>query len=284
MPVTYGRMHDVSLRRTAAACIALNVIGLPRAAFSGPEAKVCVDAAERGQVSRQDGKLRKAREEFIACARDECPRPVRRDCSQWAAEVDAALPSIVPIARRDGQELSGVRVLVDDELVEDRPSGRAVAVDPGPHTIRFELAGEKPIEIRTVIHEAEKNRIIGATFEPREPKPAETRPAAPAPLPAAAASSAAPPVPVGAWIAIGVAVVGVAGFTYFGLSGRSDLSNLRASCVDICSPSSVDDARRKLLVGDVFLGAGIIAAGVATWLILTRPRVSPKTAGLAWSF
>jgi hypothetical protein len=259
-----------------AASLAFLALLAPRLAWAGNSAKVCAEAAERAQVLRADGKLRKAREELFTCAREECPAAVARDCLQWAAELDAALPTIVPIARRGGEDVNGARVFVDGELVEG-PSGRAVAVDPGAHTFRFELAGAKPVELHTVIHEAEKNRFLIANFETGEPKPTQASTST-------STSPSASAIPVGAWVAGGVTVAGLAGFTYFGLSGRSDLADLRSTCVDKCSPASVDDARRKLLIGDIFLGTGLIAAGVATWLILTRSNGSSKVARLDWTF
>jgi hypothetical protein len=83
----------------------------------------------------------------------------------------------------------------------------------------------------------------------------------------------------------GIAVLGGASFAYFGLRGHSELSDLRASCLGHCAQDDVDRAWSKLVVADVSLGVGVVAAGVAAWLFLMprastshRPRAAPPRA------
>jgi len=273
-----------SIVRTTAilASVAMALAASAPQAHAQGDTRACVAAVEQGQVLHRDGKLRQARERFIACARDECPGPVRRDCAHWLADVDASMPSIVFGAKlRDGRELRKGRVLFDGEALRDSLNGRAVAVDPGAHTLRFELEGAKPLQMETVIHEGEKNRLIAPTLEPLDPSQPATPPA-PAPPPVAAPPAPEPekpepaesrPIPVAAYVTGGVALVGLAGFTYFGLKGKSELNDLRSSCGPHCAQDDVDSARGKLLVGDLFLAGGLIAAGITTYLVLTRPTV-----------
>ncbi len=280
-----------ALARLAAASLIALVAGEARAADG--ETRACISAVQEGQVLHRDGRLRGAREKFIVCARDACPGPVRKDCITWLAEVESSLPSVVFAARlRDGRELRSGRVLFDGEPLQGSLNGRAVTVDPGAHVFRFELDGAKPFTLETVIHEGEKNRMIAPVLEAEgeAPPPAVIpTPAAPSPIPPATPAPAAPaprtpepswprPIPVAAYAAIGVSVAGFAGFAYFALHGRSELDHLRETCISYCEQSDVDSARKQLLIGDVFLGAGIAAAGVATWLILTRPAVPPNYA------
>ncbi|WP_394831882.1 hypothetical protein LVJ94_35735 [Pendulispora rubella] len=275
------------VRTTALLAFAAMAFGtFPVSAHAQGDARACVAAVEQGQILHRDGKLRRAREKFIACARDECPGPVRKDCAHWLSEVDASMPSVVFGAKlRDGRELRQGRVLFDGEPLRDSLNGRAVAVDPGAHTLRFELDGAKPLQLETVIHEGEKNRLIAPTLEPSDGPAATPPPATPPPTVAAPPPSAPPeapekpepaegrPIPVAAFVTGGVALVGLAGFTYFALKGRGELDDLRSSCGPNCPQDDVDSARGKLLVGDVFLAGGLIAAGITTYLVLTRPTV-----------
>jgi hypothetical protein len=53
-----------------------------------------------------------------------------------------------------------------------------------------------------------------------------------------------------------------------GLSGQSDVSNLRSTCAPNCQESQVDGARAQLIGADVSLGVGVVSLGVALWFFL----------------
>jgi hypothetical protein len=241
------------------------------------EIQVCVDAVEDGQVARQNGQLRRARARFLVCGREVCPGALRKDCREWFGEVEASLPSLVVAARTtDGRELTHGRVFVDGEEIPDALNGRAFVVDPGRRELRLDLEGAMPVTMVTVVHEGVKNRLVAI----------EARPAAPGALRPNEADGSAfsddrggarRPVPASVYIAGGASAGALAGFAYFALSGRSELSELRATCGASCQERDVSAARQKLLVGDVFLASGVVALGVATWLFLSRPTVAPRT-------
>src|SRR5262249_27875401 len=157
-----------------------------------------------------------------------CPRLLRKDCSAWLTDVEERLPTVV-FAARDaaGRDLTEVRVSLDGVLVAGDLNGRALAVDPGPHTARFEAA-ERALEERFVAREREKGRllavVLGAAERPREP-PAPEPPRQPSPQPAPRRK-----VPAASWVLGGVSVLGAAGFTYFWLSAVSRAKGLRDSC------------------------------------------------------
>jgi hypothetical protein len=250
-----------------ALCVGVACLSLvPATAHADDDAAVCVRAVEDAQVMHRAGKLRRAREGFITCAREVCPAPVKRDCASWLAEVTASIPSIVFAVRmRDGREVQSGHVTADGEPFVDTFDGRAVFVDPGAHTFVFDVANAKPTAFQTVVHEGEKNRLLSVTLD------ANASPLSPPPPPPTAASR---PIPAGTWVAAGAAIVGLAGFTFFGLSGRNDLADLRATCVSHCAPDDVDAARQKLLIGDVFLAGGVVALAVGAWFFVTRPAVA----------
>ncbi|XYI03713.1 hypothetical protein ACMHYB_29695 [Sorangium sp. So ce1128] len=166
-----------------------------------PSKRACAAAYERAQGLRRDGKLIAAREALIACSQPTCPAAAVADCGPWLAEVEKSLPSVV-IAARDagGRERLDVRVLVDGRLLAAALDGKALPVDPGPHTFRYEPAGGPAVEERVLIREGEKNRAITVMLgEPPTGAPSSPHPlAAPGAPPSAtpgAPRSAAPGAP-----------------------------------------------------------------------------------------
>jgi hypothetical protein len=283
-----------AVRLLAFLSVAIGALTTPDARASD-EKQVCVRAVEHAQLVRLDGKLREARSGFVTCARAVCPDAIREDCTRWVAEVDASLPTVVVDAVwADGRDVAGLTVMLDGQPLPDAATGRAVAVDPGTHAFRFEVPGALPIETRNVVREGEKNRILHITFAPIAPAGLAAAPvpaAAPAPAPI---SSAAPipaaiwhlevpnqrtpsaprrPIPTSALVVGGFALAGFGGFAYAGLSGTGQLNYLRSTCAPSCNPATVTSARQEILIGDVLGYFALAAAGVATWLVVTRPVV-----------
>ncbi|WP_437581526.1 hypothetical protein [Sorangium sp. So ce887] len=172
-----------------------------------PHKRACAAAYERAQGLRRDGKLLAAREALIACSQPTCPAAAVADCGPWLAEVEKSLPTVV-IAARDahGRERLDVRVLVDGRLLAAALDGKALPVDPGPHTFRYQPAWGPAVEERVLIREGEKNRALtvalgassaGAPASPPPPAaspPAASPPAVPPPAsPAASPPAASPP-------------------------------------------------------------------------------------------
>ena len=130
------------------------------------DVQACLAASEKGQKARAAGKLREAREQFLLCGTESCPTIVRRDCAQWTSELTSALPTVVFGAKDEaGRDLFDVRVFVDGERLIDKLDGKAVFIDPGPHTFRFETAGAAPVTEKALIKEGEKTRVLAATFD-----------------------------------------------------------------------------------------------------------------------
>jgi hypothetical protein len=258
-------------------------------ARAADDKEVCVRAVEHAQNVRLDGKLREAREGFMTCARAVCPDAIRQDCTRWVTEVDASLPSIVfEAVWADGHDVTGMTVSLDGKPLAGAEPGRAVPLDPGEHTFRFDVAGAASIETRNVVREGEKNRILRVTFTPSAPAEA-TVVATPAPVTTTASSYAPPPpglwqsmppdegrlhpakrnpIPIAAFVFGGVGVAGLGGFAYFSLSGTGRLDSMRSTCEHTCNQSDVTSARNEILVGDILGYVGLAAAGVAVWLAL----------------
>jgi hypothetical protein len=212
----------------------------------------CLTAHEDAQRLRTEGKLRAAREKLLICSAEACPSLVKVDCTKWLPEVDRDLPTLIVRAKDDaGLDVADANVELDGEKVA---GGKAVAVDPGTHTVKVERAG-KTIEQQVVIAAGEKNRLVELTFPSEVVKPAESI----SPLP---------------YILAGVGVVGIAGFAGFGLSARGRLSELRDTCAPNCDPGEKRSIQTQLVLADVSLAIGVVSLGAAAYLFL---KPSPST-------
>ena len=266
-----------SMRRAAVLLAVVAMAALSTAHARADDKQQCLAASDQGQQMRDDGKYRRAREAFAACARDACPALVRRDCVKWLADLEQSSPSIVVGAKDDkGGDLVDVTVLVDGAPLVTKLDGKPVLVDPGAHVLRFETRGYPRVEQHVMVHAGEKSRLLVVQFgTPAPPAPA-ARPAAPSP--------AAPPQPdtgatpqgtrTSAWVFGGLAVVAFGTEAYFGFTGLSDRSSLKAQpCAQTasCPENTVDSIRTKFTVADIALGVGLASTAISTYLFLAPP-------------
>ncbi len=227
----------------------------------------CAAAFEKAQYLRKDDKLAGAKQQALVCAREECPGFVRDECTRILSGIESAQPTIV-IAARDasGADLADVRVEVDGKPLVDRLNGQALAVDPGEHTLRYTHGSLPPVEQHLVIRVAEKNRLVDVRFAAGTAKPTAT-PAAPSSTPAGRARGPLWP----AILASGVSVAAVAAAVGTGIDAKSTADALRSTCAPRCVHGDVSAVNTELIVSDVLLGVGVVAAAVATWLFIARP-------------
>jgi hypothetical protein len=222
------------------------------------ETDPCLSAPVDGQKLQKAGKLLAARDKFTACARNTCPGEIVQDCTRWAGEVDAALPTVVMAARdQAGHDLADVTVAIDG-APPVALSARSASVDPGPHTFVFRRGAGTAVEQTTILREGEKNREVVAIFglpgaAPRAPTTLER------------------PVPVAAWVSAAVGVAGLGVLAVAGSIGVSDRSS--EHCDTGCTQSQKNGVDSLFLVADVGMGVGIAGVALATVLFLARPTV-----------
>jgi hypothetical protein len=254
------------MKAASLAVVALALLGpLAPAARADDTVRVCIAASTEGQTLRQQGELRKAREQMIACARDACPPVVRSHCARWLKEIEAAIPGVVVRAvDPSGADVIGARVTIDGHA--GRLDGQPVRLDPGPHTIAIETDAGARKEEHVLLLEGESSRRVIVRL--------------PAVLGASAPSSSRQ-VPLGAWILGGAGLLALGGATVFGLVAKSDLDGLQSSCSPHCSDAQTQPGRSSALTFDVLLGVGSAAvAGALVWAIAFPARSDDPAASL----
>jgi hypothetical protein len=277
------------VRRRSCSLLALVAAVFTTAASPAAEpSKVdCLTASEAWLKLRSEGKLRDARTQLLVCAAASCPADVRDECSSHIAAVNAAIPSIVFMAKdAAGSDVAAVTVTMDGQWLASKLDGSAIAIDPGEHTFTFETAGQAPFARKFVIHEGEKDRretiVVGAAAGPAIARsaaaPTSTRAENPVPL----RHSASDGLGGGRTVALALGGAGLAGLvagSAFGLDASSKWSRAQRTCGGGCSPDSPaqqekHDAQDAATAATIaFAGAGAaLAAGVVLWL--TAPASS----------
>jgi hypothetical protein len=266
---------------SAVALVPLVTLAAAPAARAQDAKTACRDAYEQAQLLRREGKPHASKGQLEACARAECSDAVRADCVKWLDEVERSVPTVVLEAHTESGDPQAVRVTMDGTLLAERIDGKPIEVEPGPHAFRFELAGRPPVDVNVVVFEGQKDRAVAARWAPPQPPPGTPGPGSPSPLePPAPPVPLAPlepagelprPIPAAAWIAGGVGVAGLAAFATLAAVGTAKKNELDTTCSPLCTPGDLAPARTAFAAADVSLAVGLVAVGVATTLVLTRP-------------
>lgn len=257
--------------RSALPLLVVAIVAATSSARAQGRKRECARTSEAGQKDRDEGRMRDARHRFLACARDECPDVVRRDCVAWAAELEPIIPTVVFVVHdAHGEDARGARVLVDGEPAE--AIGRAIMIDPGHHDVRAELPDGASASKGIEVAEAVKNRVV--ILDVDAPPPAREKPPAP-PEPAAS-----PPVLGYVLGAVGLALAGAT--AYFWIDGKAREDELRSTCSPNCARDDVDGLRTRYRVSYVTAGASVIALGAGVYFLFFAPTARAR-ASVTWS-
>lgn len=233
-------------------------------AVAAPTVEQCVSASSAAQREQKSGSYLSARRQLEVCASVECPVVVQNDCTKWLAEVLAATPSLVVVARIDGVDQRQARVLLDGHLWQAELSGRPQEVEPGVHDLTVTVGAQTRLQ-KLLVNVGEKNRLVVFDFSTPAVADGPSPGPAPQPSPPPTVGRGAPVLPV---VFSGLAVAGATAFAVLGLTGRASLEALTAQeCAPTktCNPAQVADVQRRFLVADVALGVGVVSAVVAAW-------------------
>jgi hypothetical protein len=182
---------------------------------------------------------------------------------------------------------NGARVSRDGVQLGAASYGVAVPVDPGAHAIVVEADGRAPRKYDVTLGEGDAKTIAVTAGDPIA--------VAPPPTPSASASAKSlvvtqPPSPIEpprsptvSYVVGGAGILALAAGSFFGVRALSKESDSTALCSgNACrTQAGVDahaSARSWALASDVFIGLGIAAIGVATYMLVTSHAPSPTVA------
>lgn len=308
MPLPDLRMSPPIRRNLVAAFASVSaIVGLTRPAKAAePTMAECLSANESAIKLRGDHKLRQARDRSLVCSATTCPGEVRDTCQHRVRDLNAAIPTVVFLAKDGaGHDLVAVRVSMDGEPIGDRLDGTAIPVDPGQHTFKFEVTGQPPVDLSLVVGEGQKDRretvtlggaAVAATASPTPASPGVGK-VPPAPNPGMQGESQpAAGAPGGGQRIFGI-VAGAVGVVGLGLGGvfgglaASDWSKAKAACNGkpvscTTDPNSTGfqgerSATTMATLSTVsFIAGGVLAAGGVV-VFLTAPRTPSSEAHAA---
>jgi hypothetical protein len=233
-------------------------------AHADVSADVCSSSYAKGQEDRLAGRLFDAREAFEVCADPSCSASLSRDCKRWVTEVDADLPTVrVTVTDTRGVKLETFQAFADGTRIPDSELTQPVILESGPHVLRFEAVGYRPVELEKALRPSDRELEVRVILHAlNEPLPGVT----PTTDAAHQSDAMARGVPVLAVALASVGVVALGGSLYFGLRSHDQYESLKASCAPFCNPSQADSVRSKALISDVALLTSVAAFGGAAWL------------------
>ena len=267
------RSLAVSIPFARALALALALVAADARAADDQER--CLSNSEDAQRLRYRGRLREARERFLACARAECPAVVQQDCEHSLADVEARLPTVILAARDSrGRDVQDARVFLDGELVPPGLEGRSITVDPGAHTVRYEAAGFAPTEEHLVMREGEKQRLFEVRLVAMPPPAPATRSTSTSTIAFAAPAFA------------GAAVVATGLGAFFGIRALDGYQSMKDRCQDTraCSHEEASTVRAQAIASDVAFGIALACGSVAAWLYFRRTPSAARDLALRGTF
>jgi hypothetical protein len=282
-------MKNVFTRRRTIATLAAAIAGLAAipARASDPTTADCLAASEASLQSSNEHRLRAERSQLLVCAAPSCPADVRKECLRRVDEVNTEIPTVIfQVKDATGNDLGGVSVRMDGELLSERLQGTALSLDPGEHSFVFEAPGIPALTRKLLIVQGEKDRreilVLAGPTEGTATRSGTSQPSKPA-APAAAPLGAQR---VLALVATGVGVAGLAVGGAFGITAMTRKNDAESACPTArCDPAGLakwNDAKSAGNLSTAFfiVGGVGLAAGAALWFTAKPAEPTSPTAAL----
>jgi len=247
---------------------------MPQAARADDAA--CIAASEEEAMLQKAAKLHDALKQAAMCAAPSCPADVKTECAQRIVKMNAAMPTLVlAAADENGNDLAAVHVSLDGVALVDTLDGRALAIDPGSHVLRFEAAGKPPVERTIILRESEKDRHLAVVLG--TPVAAPVLPPPSGAPPRASTWSTQKTLAIAAG---GLGLVGLGVGIGTGVTALSDWSTAKSECSASSCPSAsranAETSRSSSISAGTIstvafiVGAAGLAGGTVLWF--TAPR------------
>jgi len=255
--------------------------------------RACQDAYHDALALEAAAQLGEAKRLLRTCAQQKCGVFLEHQCTRRYGQVDADMPSVVPLVLDDaGTPVTEVTVRMDGVVLASELDGHALSIDPGLHEFTFETGDHVFARRKTLVLQGQRNLPLRASLpaaseRTRPPEdarpPADPRSPADTPRPRRAIPRVArlgpvpPPEPsppahrssVAGPLLLGVGLLGLSGGALLTSWGRKD-NQLLAGCSPMCSPDAVEHIHQLYLAADVSLGAGLAALVAGAWLTWGR--------------
>jgi hypothetical protein len=250
--------------RAALAFAVASALGAPRVARADQEA--CIASHEQAQVMRLRGHYSAARESLLRCTQMQCPSLIAKDCIALLAEVDASLPSVVfAVSEAGGADLVDVKVSGNGKLLTERLEGRAVTLDPGVYTLRFEASGYAPAEQAVTVLEGQKQRLIRAQLTPAEGEEPAQAAGTPATTQAARSPTRQSRLTITSYVLGGSALAVFGAGIGAGVVGWQQ----KQDCEESCSEKEKEHGKKLYRWADAAFGVAGGLAIAATWIYVS---------------
>jgi hypothetical protein len=226
----------------------------------------CAAAYTDAQSLRDAHKLIEERAKLRVCAQPTCAAFIQKDCTEWLAQADAAVPSVVVLAHTaTGESLVNISVTMDGAPFTQRLDGRAIDVDPGVHTFVLTTPQNEQTTVRTVVPEGVHAQKVEATIGHASSASNTT------------STSSSPLRPIG-FVVLGVGVASIVTGTILGVVASATKSS-SCDAMNVCNPGSLSPLYAEANASTATLIAGgILAAAGITFVIVGRPRSNASTA------
>jgi hypothetical protein len=162
-------MTTSAIRIAVPAALAVLLSVTPALAKDPPD---CAAALKAAQADKTDGKLAKALTELATCSQPACPKATQKRCADLTQAITASQPTVVFSAKdASGAAVTAVTVTVDGTVVATKLDGVAVPVDPGSHTVKFEMDGATPVEKQLSVDPGLKGQAVAVDLDANPPAP-----------------------------------------------------------------------------------------------------------------
>jgi hypothetical protein len=130
------------------------------------ERRACGLAYRAAIQLEQSAHLRQAKDQLLACSKASCGAVIKQRCTSHYAQLEADIPSVVPlVSDENGEPRTDVQVSIDNEVLTSKIDGRSLPVDPGVHEFSFTADGSVLATQKIMIVQGQRNRPISVSLQ-----------------------------------------------------------------------------------------------------------------------
>ncbi len=258
------------------AALVASCVALAAAPAHADDKATCAAAYETGQEMRNKGEFKSAREQLVLCAKPTCKDWMVAECTKWLDELERKQPTIVLTAENERGEVVDLVKVIDESgrAIAQGATGRAIALDPGPHQLTFIARDGSKVVVLKMIQEGQQAIPIKAVFEPPKPVVSRAQAQRTGEVPPRSAEPQASPWRTAGWITAGVGVVGIGVGAALGLVAMSQKGGANCDANGVCDPGSTSGIESAALGSTLGFVAGSVLLAAGVGILVFGPRTS----------